>query len=519
MTRKPCRNSRFTSPPRTITLPDGNTIVEQGWELTPGYGRTNVEFVTQEGVDIDAQTEAFIKMWEIPSDDVRRRLTDPRNPSCPLSRFVGNIQAKNIMQRAAFAAWGRPNHCCADLSFAMVGPASSGKTTLARLFGETVRIPFIEVPPRGLRDSNEFFQHIAVTLEKTLVIRVADNRIVSLKMVKPDPFRESDPTMIVPPCIVFIDEVHGLPTNLRENLLKAIESKDRMLNIEGGWYADCQDVCWIVATTERGKLFGPFDSRFTKVELEMYGAEEIAQIVNLDHPHWNMPLCRLVAQYSSRMPREALDFAKSMVQEYELNGGDTESVAARVARSLRIDRYGLTRRRLNVLVALGQVGAVSKGRMADYAGCGIEELEKFVMPALLVATTEDPAMVAVSSRGYAITWRGLEELDKRGIPHRGEEVVAEGGQRLDFGGWNPDDFGTQEESAALVPSPPKKRRTTFSDLVCQVRHDSPPPVPVPPTITVPSMAPPVITLPTIATPPAPRTFAECCRAMVRLLEK
>ena len=52
------------------------------------------------------------------------------------------------MQRAAYTAWGRENHCCADLSFAMVGPASSGKTTLARLFAKTVMLPFIEVAPQ-----------------------------------------------------------------------------------------------------------------------------------------------------------------------------------------------------------------------------------------------------------------------------------------------------------------------------------------------------------------------------------
>ena len=85
------------------------------------------------------------------------------------------------------------------------------------------------------------------------------------------------------------------------------------------------------------------------------------------------------------------------------------------------------------------------------------------MPALLVATVSDPAMVAVSSRGYAITWRGLEELDKRGIPHRGAEVVAEGGQRLDFGMWNADDFGIatlgSEEEAGIIPVPAEPEPT------------------------------------------------------------
>ena len=144
-----------------------------------------------------------------------------------------------------------------------------------------------------------------------------------------------------------------------------------------------------------------------------------------------------------------------------MNGGDWEAAAARVARSLKMDRYGLTRQRLVVLVALGQLGATSKGRMADFAGCGLEELEKFVMPALLVSTPGDPAMVVVTNKGYAITRRGLEELDRRGIPHRGEEVVAEGGQRLNFGSYDPDDFGAEEGGEPLAkPAMPRQKKSS-----------------------------------------------------------
>jgi Holliday junction resolvasome RuvABC ATP-dependent DNA helicase subunit len=467
---KPCRNSRWLGPPRDVTLDDGSVVTARDYEYTPCYGRTNLEWTKTGGWSPDMQRDQFELLWNVPRDDIRRQLTDPTSPHCPLSRFVGNMGARRIMQRAAYTAWGRDNHCCADLSFAMVGPASSGKTTLARLFGETVGLPFVEVPPRGVRDSWEFFQHIAVTLERD--IRQLPDGPMSCKMVKPG-LHENDPTMLMPPCIVFVDEVHGLPTNLREVLLKAVESKDRMLCIEDGWYADCRNVCWIVATTERGKLFGPFDSRFTKVELEMYGTEEIARIVRLDNPDWDVETSRLVARYCPRVPREALDFAKAMVQERALGGGDWPAVADRVARSLKIDRYGLTRRRLEVLVALGQVGAVSKGRLCDYARCGVEELEKFVMPALLVATPDDPALVAVTNRGYAITRRGLEEMEKRGIPHRGEEVVAEGGQRLDFGSWKHEDFTppVPPPVAAAAPPPakekvqqPEPRRLTWGDF-------------------------------------------------------
>ena len=80
-----------------------------------------------------------------------------------------------------------------------------------------------------------------------------------------------NPTMRVPPCVIFIDEVHALARNLVPELLKAVAPNDGMLPIEGGWLADCRRVCWIIATTERELLFPPFDNRFRKVHLEMYG--------------------------------------------------------------------------------------------------------------------------------------------------------------------------------------------------------------------------------------------------------
>ena len=135
--------------------------------------------------------------------------------------------------------------------------------------------------------------------------------------------------------------------------------------------------------------------------------------------------------------------------------------------------------------------------MADYAGCGIEELEKFVMPRLGL-TTDDPAMVAVTNKGYAVTRRGLAELDRRGIPHRGKVVVAGGHERLDFGAWD-GDFGRGGAVAALPP--PRRRRkglTSVADYYYELGGDygsSSPMSITPPTVTVPLLPPPDVPVP------------------------
>ena len=112
-----------------------------------------------------------------------------------------------------------------------------------------------------------------------------------------------------------------------------------------------------------------------------------------------------------------------------------------MAKSWGIDRFGLTRQRLNVLVALGQLGPVAKRRTRDFAQCGLEELEKYVMPDLLACAAAKSATVVVGAQGYQITRRGIRELERRGIPHRGAQVTADGIHRLDFGKYDPNAFG------------------------------------------------------------------------------
>jgi hypothetical protein len=107
--------------------------------------------------------------------------------------------------------------------------------------------------------------------------------------------------------------------------------------------------------------------------------------------------------------------------------------------------------------------------MCDIAQCRIEELEKFIMPALLVATAEDSALVAVTSQGYAITWHGIAELERRGIPHRGAEVVVGGHEKLDFGTWDSDGFGVKAMPTNPQPVlPPGYEPKGFSALVQQL---------------------------------------------------
>jgi Holliday junction resolvasome RuvABC ATP-dependent DNA helicase subunit len=348
-----------------------------------------------------------------PEDEVPpstpERLAILNDPEGPFARFVGNHKAIKRLKRAVFAALGDPLHCCGGLSFALLGPSSTGKTTLARLFAEAVGLPFVEIHPKAINEVNDILFNISATLEKT---ETSDGDTLELQ-----PIREGPPVeFTIPPCIVFIDEVHALKNDVVHGLLKATEKSDAKLVTDSA-IADCSEVCWIIATTDRGLLFDAFDTRFTKIFLDLYSKAEIAKIVQLNYPEFDKEACELVAKYAGVVPREALAFAQEMKLEDSMSplpGFDWERAARAVAEDMDIDEFGMTKQRLNILLKLVKEGPISKARLCDVAHCKIEELERFIMPALLTVTEDQDALVTVSSRGYSVTDAGVAVLKLRG---------------------------------------------------------------------------------------------------------
>ena len=82
---------------------------------------------------------------EPPTQEERRSLVE-----AGFAGFIGNERAIKKLKASAFDALGKPDHLCRDLAFSIFGPASSGKTTLARLFARTVELPFVEISPKAV---------------------------------------------------------------------------------------------------------------------------------------------------------------------------------------------------------------------------------------------------------------------------------------------------------------------------------------------------------------------------------
>lgn len=333
--------------------------------------------------------------------DVRWKV-DSSNPNSPFHKMIGQASAKKKLARAAIDALLRYDHVCKDISFLITGPSSVGKTTLVKLFAELLGLPFVEISPRAIKKVGDVFIAISDTLSnwKTPLPLVPTGR--------PDHYS-------LPPCIIFVDEAHALRDAVQNGLLKAIESKDRLLQVESGETVDCSRACWIFATTETGDLFGPLLNRFCEINLKPYTREEIAQIVQKNFPAWDMDTCRLVAHYEGRVPRKAIEFAKEMhMEKRQGNTGSMQQIAREIAIENNIDEHGMHERHLKILKLIVDK-PVSKERMALSLNCGKEELERLIMPPMLCETEDQPAFVTVTQAGYTITPAGFDELVKRGL--------------------------------------------------------------------------------------------------------
>lgn len=364
-------------------------------------------------------------------DDIRMALS-PNNSNCPLNKVIygpeneGNMRT---LRRFAFTAMKRQNHSLRGCNFGMYAQSGQGKTYVVKQFAKTVGIPFVFVQSMSLNDTATLFQMICDECAKF------DTPVVPYK---PTPDTKADYTL--PPMIVFFDEAHALPSKMMTGgLLNAMESDDGMMIVKSGrsstFLVDCKDVCWIGATTEKGKLFDAFANRMsTDIEWRSAASNEVAQIVaqKMSARFKDGEICEaltdeacLLAARYRRVPREAISFALKMSQQRDMYPSDTwEEAAAQVAQDMGLDEWGFSKKQIAILSALGQRPHAEK-RLAGVAKCRPEQVERYELPMLMDYSNGGPLVVPITGRGMCLTEAGLRELDKRNIPHRGLKITAE----------------------------------------------------------------------------------------------
>jgi Holliday junction resolvasome RuvABC ATP-dependent DNA helicase subunit len=327
-----------------------------------------------------------------PDQDIINYL-DCKNPQSPYHFYVGNEKAVKRLSRSAFVALTRKNHSCTDQYFALIGPASTGKTTLAKIQAKILGLPFVEIQPQAAKNVQSIYDAMLLACG----ISSEENDVQ------------------FPPMIVFIDEIHALKNKVVQGLLKATEHNDCQLVTENNCYGDTSNVCWMIATTERGLLFDAFDTRFEKINLSLYSKKEIAKIIK-NNLNLCDEACDLIAYYNGNIPREALSFAREVVLVKRMASCGWKEAIETVAKEREIDQFGMSLQRVKILTALGQK-PIPSNQLAVIAGCKIEELRKFIMPPLVSCNQDqlEPLVAIASGVGYYLTNMGKQELIKRKI--------------------------------------------------------------------------------------------------------
>jgi Holliday junction DNA helicase RuvB len=234
--------------------------------------------------------------------------------------------------------------------------------------------------------------------------------------------------------VLFIDEVHRLPSVVEEFLYPAMESFRVDFILDRGAYArtvklDLKRFTLVGATTRSGLLTAPLRERFGIFHhLDFYTVEQLQRIVDRSARVLDLQIDEAGAREIAGRSRGTARIAKRLlrrVRDYATVKGDgaiTRATAGEALRALGVDEIGLDpqdRRYLLAIIEVYKGGPVGVNAVAATLNVEQDTLEDVVEPFLLKA-----GLIRRRPRGREATEKAYEHL---GIPHEPREQAE--GQR------------------------------------------------------------------------------------------
>lgn len=301
--------------------------------------------------------------------------------------FVGNraaVEALSIQLRYAETTGTR-----AIRDVGLFGPKSTGKTELSRRLASALNVPPLFLSEAGLKNIDQLAQRMQeCAKEAGQGMRVVDTE-------------GGQAVLRCPPMLIFIDEVHQLNARVQDTLLPVLEPDDRTLR--GSTVTiDAQEVTFVIATTDWGKLREPFRSRVRAIKLEPYTAEEVSRMLRFrideaqneggENSLLDPSVSALgedallaIATAARAVPRVALDLLREigMALRIRLCEPTGEAVWSHLRRLVPCDRNGLTTQDHEYLRIVGNRGPVGLENIATQLGTDRSNVERAIEPFLI----------------------------------------------------------------------------------------------------------------------------------------
>ena len=301
--------------------------------------------------------------------------------------FVGNsaaVEALSIQLRYVEQTDAR-----AIRSVGLFGPKSTGKTELSRRLASALGVPYLPLSETGLGDIDQLAERMQERAREVGTPMIVAGRQGGQAILRS------------PPMLVFVDEVHQLSARVQDTLLPVLEADDRVLR-GSRVIIDAQDVSFVIATTDWGKLREPFRSRVRAIELEPYSTEQVAQMLrfrtdaasqvdgngaDIDPAVAQLGNDALVAIATAAraVPRVALDLLREigMALRIRICEGNVDAVWAHLQRMVPCDRQGLTKRDHKYLRIVANRGPIGLDNIATELGVDKSNVEGAIEPFLV----------------------------------------------------------------------------------------------------------------------------------------
>jgi Holliday junction DNA helicase RuvB len=274
-------------------------------------------------------------------------------------------------------------------------------TTFEQIVGQTEAKQRLKIAVAGAKSRNEALGHILLSgpagLGKTTLSQCVANEMDTKLTIMNGATTTTIQNLVkqlanIEGGILFIDEIHRLPTRLQEVLYTAMEDfridfthKERTISMP------LPKFTLIGATTEAGMLTKPFRDRFiVRASLEFYSEDELTELVKGNVKKLGMCMdeaaCRVIASRSRGTPRLAnsgllwlRDFA-AYTNENSLD----ESLAETGMEACGIDERGLSEQDRSYLEVLrSNNGPVGLEAIANTLNVSVNTVSDDIEPYLL----------------------------------------------------------------------------------------------------------------------------------------